>query len=137
MRDVLIDWKARFGDRPLGDHAAMNAGMDGDTTMPAPGVLEGDETVTAVVNAGRWIAECPFCAGAEYVNFDSPVFFCCNCRNQEAGNRPIPVALPTDTVRVQVAAYLCVRPRENRNWMPDETVADLRAENKRAGLRLA
>lgn len=132
----LLDWERRFGDRTLAEHAARSPSALMDFTPPAPGV---DLTVraTARVCTGRWIADCPWCAGAEFVNFTDPLFFCCGCRNATVDNHPIRVEVPVEKLRGQVAAYLTARPNPaNMNWKPDETVKDLRDENRLHGVRL-
>jgi hypothetical protein len=55
------------------------------------------QAVEAVVDHGRLIVRCPFCAtGAEIVDVDDPRFFCLECLNAEAGGRFVPINVPAD-----------------------------------------
>lgn len=133
----VISYTDKFGGRTLTEHAAASPSFLGDLTLPAPGVALG-VTINAIVNTGRWLAVCPTCQGAEYVNLDNPLFFCCECRNQAVDHQPIPVTVPDTKTRSQIETYLGARPAPaNRNWLPGETVKDLRAENRTHGIRLA
>jgi hypothetical protein len=134
----LVSWEGYFGARSLLEHALQNASSLGDRTPPAPGVSLAAKAV-ARVSGGRWIADCPCegCADAELVSFDSPFFFCCECRNAAFDNMPIQVAVPGAGARTDIEAYLVARPvPATRNWLPDETVADLRDENRARGILL-
>lgn len=118
--------------------AARHPSSVGDRTMPS-GAVSVSVKVTARVNAGRWITDCPDpdCNGAEYVSFDSPVFFCCECRNARWGHDLLSVTVPTPKKRRDIEAYLRARPAPGtRNWRPEETVADLRDENRAKGILL-
>jgi hypothetical protein len=135
---TIVDWKARFGDQPLELIANHHPSSLGDRTLPAPGIAL-DVMVKARVNASRWIADCPtgWCHGAEYVDHDTLLFFCCECRNAEFGHQPIRVEAPPERMRSQIEAYLQARPAPaTRNWLPGETVEHLRAENREHGIRL-
>lgn len=135
---AIVSYADRFGDRSLREHAARNPSFIGDFTPPAIGVALGVAT-EAFVNGGRWLALCQTesCNGAEYVNLDELLFFCCECRNAESDHHAIRVVLPDAKTRKQVEAYLGARPAwETRNWHPTETVAQLRAENREHGIRL-
>ena len=80
-------------------------------------------TVLARVNYGRWIADCPDCAGAELVE-PGKLFSCRSC-----GAEPRRVVFPDE--RGEIEELLLARPMaENRNWEPGETLADLRRENE-------
>lgn len=96
-------------------------------TAPAPAVVQ------AQINHGRWLAHCPFCAGAEMVDPDDPRFCCLSCYNAAVGGKWLPVKFPRDAAKLE--AELLRRPqRENRNWLPSETLAQIRAENKARGV---
>lgn len=134
----IVHWADKFGDRSLLEHSQRHPSSVGDMTPPAPGVALG-VTVEARVNGGRWIGDCPTdgCAGAEYVNLDELLFFCCECRNAAFDYHPIPVEAPAEKARTQIEAYLVARPvPATRNWLPGETVKDLRSENRAHGIRL-
>lgn len=51
-------------------------------------------TVTAIVDAGRLLARCPFCAGAEVVSRSDPEFFCFSCGMTANDHHPMAVMLP-------------------------------------------
>lgn len=118
----------RYWRKAASDHllvAAANPSATGDATLP-DGVDR--RTVIAEVNHGRWIVRCPFCPGAELANTTSSLFFCCGCRNAQAGHRYLRVTLPVQRVAIEVE--LLKRPDgETRNWLPGESVADLRLQN--------
>ena len=83
--------------------------------------------LNARVNQGRWIADCPTCLGAEFADSAWPVFVCCSC-----GEGPRAVVFPPE--RELLEPELIARPLEARNWVPGETVAQLRAENAERGI---
>lgn len=93
-----------------------------------------DTPVAAIVNAGRWIAICDACGGAEYVDPEMPLLMCASCWNAAHGHQWRTVVLPDETTRVGVEEALLKRPVANRNWQPTETVADLLAENAANGV---
>lgn len=98
-------------------------------TLPAPVGDVGKPKAIVVVNHGRWLVSCPFCAGAERADPDDKRFYCLSCGNKAVGNKWIPVKWPT--TRVAIEAELVKRPVENtRNWRPGETVAQLAKETK-------
>lgn len=85
--------------------------------------------VLAVVNHGRWIVECPTpqCGGAEQVDPDWPVYVCAG--GDGCGVGPLTVAFPEGWQEVETE--LLARPAAaTRNFLPHETVADLRRENE-------
>lgn len=145
----IVTFDDRFGGRSLREHALRSPSFLGDLTPPADGVLL-DVTTDAFVNGGRWVALCPVagCLGCEYVNFDDPRFFCCECRNAAFGHVPIRVVLPDARTRGQVEAYLGARAAwQSRNWTGSEavaaffgekpqTISDLRKENRAFGVRV-
>jgi hypothetical protein len=128
MTDHLITWADRFGSRSLQAHAMTNPSSIGDLTLPDDRVSDAAHAI-ARVNHGRWIADCPFgCGGAEYVNPDQLLFFCCECRNAKTGGRPVKVKMPRAHARIE--ELLLERTQTaSRNWSPGETLADLKAEN--------
>jgi hypothetical protein len=131
----ILTFEDKFGARTLRVHAAKNPSSTGDRTLPVSGLVL-DPSVPARVNTGRWIALCPAarCAGAEYVSFDRASFFCCECRNEEAGHVPLAVTLPDEETRAAIEAALLARPDpETRNWTT-ETVEELLAENELEGV---
>jgi len=107
--------------------------------------------VHAEINAGRWIAQCPDCAGAEAVSAEEPIFFCFSCGNERIGGKLRRVQFPEHFKEIE--AELLKRPvrlmagrdeiakmldaipeRLPRAWTPDETIEDLQEQNREAGL---
>ena len=89
-------------------------------------------TVKAVINHGRWLAECPLCGGAELVSSEWPFFFCMSCGMVDNDSHVMAVEFPGS--RRQIEALLAVRPTENRHWTADETKRDLADENAAHGI---
>ena len=85
-------------------------------------------TVIAEVNQGRWIARCPFCAGAELLDAADPRFYCLSCYNEAVGHEWLNVRWPLLPEDIETA--LLARPKTaTQNWTEAETVDDLLAEN--------
>lgn len=127
----LRSWRDVHRDQTLEEVASRYGSSVLDYTPPQGGTLEAP-AAAASVNSGRWIVACPFCSGAEYVNFDDLRFFCCECRNAKVDHHPLRVVVPAGTA--QIAAVLIGRPDvSTRNWLPPETVDDLERENKENG----
>ena len=103
--------------------------------VPPPINLPANITpIPARINHGRWIADCPYCTGAEMVDPNDPVFYCLNYECTRPHNTsPLPVQFPAGRVGLENA--LLRRPEmKNRNWFPNETIADLLAENAANGI---
>lgn len=107
--------------------------------------------VQAFISFGFWIAKCE-CNGAEYVSPGEP-FYCQSCGNFETRGTPRPVTFPVDMAAIE--AELLRRPVTagfgrndfertqkqraviqtesgwlTRTWLPDETLEDLKEQNK-------
>lgn len=99
-------------------------------------------TVTAYLNHGRWVGECPNCPNAEIVIPGSP--FICTAEHplvrrgggdQKAQailaaiamNQAYEVIFPEDKALIE--KLNSKRKEQNRNWKPGESVKDLVAEN--------
>lgn len=113
---ALVGWTA-----PVPAAQAFAAGMGPRSTA-----------IAAYVNHGRWVVECPDCAGAQMACPDDRRFMCNNCANALNGGFWRLVAWPKD--RDKIEALLRPRPIENQHWRPGETVVDLKAENKLMGV---
>lgn len=99
-------------------------------------------TIPAYINHGRLIAECPVCRSAEFVAPGQLEFECGNERIAKeyaergeifpgrvligCGHRDR-LQFPADFDSIWVA--LRQRPLVNQNWVPGETLVDLRLEN--------
>jgi hypothetical protein len=111
--------------------------------------------VTARVDFGRWIADCE-CGGAEYVDPEHTFFFCQSCGNQAFGGQLRSVIFPDEETRAQIEVALTAREVDDsfgkdeiqramqakpkirglaRSWNPDESVSDLKKQNRKAGLK--
>lgn len=133
---MILNFDTRFDGADLRVVAARHPSSMRDRTPPSGQTATGP-AVVARVSGSAWIADCPTlgCGGAEYVSFDRPVFFCCECRNQAAGNDYLPVVVPKPEKRTEIEAILDARPAPStRHWYPHETVAQLRAENRAHGI---
>lgn len=109
---------------------------------PAPSIEENQGEVNAIINQGRWLVECPTpdCGGALIVSEQTPFFFCPYCANESNGGKWCKVAFPPPAQKREIEALLLKRPARrdfeafHRNWRPGETLTQLRAENKMAGI---
>jgi len=84
--------------------------------------------IEAQINHGRWIVDCPFCKGAEYLWEGMKLFLCVSCLNNDT-RLPIRVEVPKNKSAIEKILLERENP-ETRNWMPGETLADLKRENK-------
>ncbi len=88
--------------------------------------------VEARLEHGRWIADCPFCNGAEVVSRQAREFFCLSCGMTANGGQPMRVRFPRE--RAEIERVLQARQARNQHWRPGDTVAELRALNRAHGL---
>lgn len=79
----------------------------------------------AYVNHGRWIIKCE-CGGAEKA-WEENLFMCQSCWNSGHQHKLRLAVFPKN--RVAIEQLLLVRPLVNRNWLPGETLGQLKAEN--------
>ena len=86
----------------------------------------------AYVNYGRWCVKCE-CGGGEFA-WDEGWMMCRSCFNAKHGHKYRPVVFPKDKERIE--QILMVRPLDNRNWRPGESISDLQAENERHSAEL-
>ena len=103
----------------------VQRGRGGRFVLPVE--LAAAPILKAEVNHGRWIVRCPYCAGAELADHADPRFFCLSCYNVGSGGKWLPVQFPGDGRAIE--GELLKRPEANRNWLPHESVEDLRREN--------
>ena len=90
----------------------------------------------ARIDHGRWLADCPYCRGAELVTLDDPVFLCLSCGNVVCMSQFLPVQFPNEQRRNRIEELLIIRPLPNRNWRTGESVEDLKRENRKNAYRL-
>lgn len=97
------------------------------------GQLDANAKTQARIEAGKWIADCPFCRSAQVVSPLDPRFLCAGldgCANGAVGGAFASVEFPTEGTCEQIETVLLERPqRVNRNWRRPETVDTLLAEN--------
>ncbi len=90
--------------------------------------------IPAEINHGRWIVNCPEpgCRGASLADPARPIFMCPSCWNATHGHYWLQVEFPTE--REAIEAELLARPlAANRNWVPGESVEQLRRDNAAHG----
>ncbi len=83
--------------------------------------------VAVRVNHGRWLADCPYCHGAEIARVGEP-FYCMSCGMAGNAGHTMTARFPDDAAQIEHA--LESRPLENQNWTPGETVEQLIVENE-------
>lgn len=98
-------------------------------TVPAERHPASDELAEvkaqARVDWGRWIVDCPFCAGAVLLDWGCPLTYCLSCHNEKAGHKWVEVELPTDAERAAVEAALEELPESEQHWRPGQSLDDL------------
>ena len=98
----------------------------------SPQAPTGGSRVAAYVSAGRWVVDCPDCKSAVLAPFTDRRFMCVECANRENDGRWRPVAWPDN--RADIEFLLEMRPQQNQNWAPGETLAQLAKENMEHGV---
>ena len=93
--------------------------------LPVSQELSVGKPLRAYVNHGRWVVKCE-CGGAEKA-WEEGLFMCQSCFNSKHQHRLRLAMFPKN--RAEIEKLLLVRPLENRNWSPSETLAFLKAEN--------
>jgi ribosomal protein L37AE/L43A len=96
--------------------------------------------VSARINHGRWLVDCPGCNSALIVDLGQLTFMCVECGNNHNGGKWLRVTVPRN--RSAIETELLKRPMNgrnpaeavNRNWEPGETVAILKQENTDHGI---
>jgi len=57
--------------------------------------------VYARIDYGRWLADCE-CGGAEYVDHETPLFFCMACGNRGTNGRARKVIFPKNREEIEI-----------------------------------
>lgn len=84
-----------------------------------------------MVNGGRWIVPCPFCASAEYASKQDHRFFCTDCGNIDVGGQWLHVIWPENWQAIEQALFR--RPKMvYRNWLQGESLDDLAQQDLEA-----
>lgn len=90
-----------------------------------------DALVAVRANWGRWVAPCPRCPSALWVDLGTSSVVCGDCRLSYE------LVWPSDDMIVGVERLLMLRPDVvTRNWEPGETLHDLLNENIQHGLTM-
>lgn len=124
------DYADPFGLRPaerclVPQHWTAVTPLEDAITAPLGG---SSIAVEVVVNNGRWLVQCPDCPGAQLAASEDPRFMCVECANVGVGGLWRPVNWPK--AHAEISALLEVRTRDIQNWLPGETVMQLREENE-------
>ena len=81
---------------------SVQAAQRGRIAFPWDGRSVAGPAVEAFIDRGRWLAQCDNCGSHEYVDPDTPIFFCMNCGNGD--NRAArPVLFPEERERIELA----------------------------------
>lgn len=113
MKIPVIDLDDRAAERGFANGSAYMRWMAGKRRMKIAKGADG-VAVQARVNHGRWIADCPYCAGAELVSRKGREFYCLSCGMKENGGKPLPVTFPPDLAEIDAA--LARVTEEYQNW---------------------
>ena len=84
-------------------------------------------TAEAFVVSGVWVAQCPGCAGAEYLWGEDDWFVCCSCGNAQYGGERLAVyfTAPAQAVMAELAKRERV---EHRISAPGQSLAEMQRE---------
>ena len=98
-----------------------------EMAVATTGVTPYDGTeILAYINLGRWVADCA-CNGGELVA-PGEQMLCGSCGAKNT------VKFPDKKTRERIDKVLLQRDSYNQNWLPDETVAELVAQNIENGI---
>lgn len=95
--------------------------------------------LSSEIHHGIWIARCEcgargLPAPGGVVFFGTPLVWCVRCQNGATGRGWRPVSFPETQERGDIEAILLCRPSVgDRNWTPDESIADLLLQNVEHG----
>jgi hypothetical protein len=132
---------------------ARNISGRGGVAIIIPGTDSKGFAVQAEIEFGQWVARCE-CGGVEMVDPDEPIFFCFSCGNRANQRALRPVHFPQR--RAEIEQLVLERPVDDarglddldrafqakailfsesglpltRSWVPGETLAELRKQNK-------
>lgn len=91
------------------------------------------EALAGVVR-GEWVVKCPFCGICERRE-SGEWHFCRACCNANNDYRAVLIVWPAPSDRAQIERLLANRKWSwVRNWIPPESVDDLRDENLKFGM---
>ncbi len=75
--------------------------------------------VVARIWQGQWIADCPDCAGAQFVEPGEPIYYCFGCANRSNGYSVRPVEFPPEDQRQEIERLLLERPVNDMAGLTD------------------
>lgn len=81
------------------------------------------------INHGRWLADCPYCTGAQLADPLDHRFFCVDCLMEQGNGRWCEVEWPVAITANTIEAALAGRPTSAKNWEHWESVSFLLSEN--------
>ena len=93
-----------------------NKGMPVKVTFKPVG-----KAIPARIYQSHWIADCE-CGGAEFVDYNEPVFFCWGCGNQKTNGAVRPVLFPRN--REKIEAKILERPVVAKRGLDDMAKAE-------------
>jgi predicted RNA-binding Zn-ribbon protein involved in translation (DUF1610 family) len=137
LPDLIIthgtDRLRQHPDEGYREFLAVDRAKSGVGPLPPADRVVG--SVRAYINHGRWVVDCAICASAVVAEPQDPVFSCPTCGSGGVWRK---VEFPAPAVQEEIERLLLLRPgfrnaAPARNWMPGETVADLRRQNLAAG----
>lgn len=152
---TAMDYARREGAKTVRERIELICKKMGKTNdSPIKGEPEG-KPVAAEINFGQWIAHCPDCKGAEAVDPDEPIFYCCSCGNFTNGGQPRAVIFPSEKERIAIEKEILKRPVKvgmgthyierltlaepmirdakgllSRSWTTGETLNEIKEQNK-------
>ena len=88
-------------------------------------------SLQAQVTEGLWFASCPDCKTPVIVDNQEPSFFCTTCLN--AGNDGHPYAVDFRGKAEVEELFARRKDPRTRNWLPGETIEDLKREQRTRG----
>ena len=130
MPDIIYHWEDLHHSSFIAFTAEF-ARINGTLPLPPQTAIKGE--LTAQVNHGRWLVQCPICPSAAYAPREVPLFYCVECGSKENAGYWYRVIYPDQKRRIE--ALLLKRPAvlprsaANRNWTPGETIADVERDN--------
>lgn len=102
--------------------------------IPVSNEIAEGQVAVAEIWQGGWVVPCPLCrTGLEDGDPENPLFLCCSCWNAEIGGKLMVVEYPANWRGIEME--LLQRPQgKTRGWLRNETLANIRDENKRLGV---
>ena len=89
----------------------------------------------AEIDRAAWRVVCDTCREAMVIDYGE-IYFCPNCLNAAQGGKARRVIFPE--AKDEIERLLSLRPNpNNRNWLPQEKVEDLKTENITHGIAVS